>query len=114
MRVNWTFTPQLSFQLYAQPLISAGHYHGYKELAQPASYSFTMYGEGASTITSIPASDGSIEAFSVDPDGPGPAPADGAYHGKGNGFLFVDTHAEVLSRGQAYTGDPAIYWNWGL
>jgi hypothetical protein len=73
IRVNWTFTPQLSFQLYAQPLISSAHYHGYKELAAPSSYSFNVYGEGASTITPTIGADGVAESFTVDPDGPGPA-----------------------------------------
>ncbi len=31
-RVNYTLTPNLSIQLYAQPFVSAGAYSGYKEL----------------------------------------------------------------------------------
>jgi hypothetical protein len=42
-RLNWTFTPRLSLQLYAQPLISSGDYKNYKELARPRSYEFTPY-----------------------------------------------------------------------
>ena len=34
-RVNYTVTPTLSLQLYAQPFVSAGIYDGYKELVQP-------------------------------------------------------------------------------
>ncbi|MGH7895037.1 MAG: DUF5916 domain-containing protein, partial [Candidatus Binatia bacterium] len=35
IRMNWTFTPKLSLQLFAQPLISAGDYGRFKALARP-------------------------------------------------------------------------------
>ena len=34
-RLNYTVTPSLSLQLYAQPFVSAGAYDGYKELLAP-------------------------------------------------------------------------------
>ncbi len=34
-RFNYTLTPTLSFQSYAQPFVSGGAYRGYKELVQP-------------------------------------------------------------------------------
>ena len=34
-RFNYTMTPTLTLQVYAQPFISAGVYDGYKELVQP-------------------------------------------------------------------------------
>jgi hypothetical protein len=34
-RLNYTFTPDLSLQLYAQPFISAGRYSEFKEVADP-------------------------------------------------------------------------------
>ncbi len=67
IRMNWTFTPKLSFQLYAQPLVSKGDFTNFKELARPNSYDFNTYGENGSTITK---EDG---VYTVDPDGPGPA-----------------------------------------
>jgi len=45
-RVNWTFSPSLSFQLFAQPLISSGDYVTYKQLAAPRSYDFDSFEEG--------------------------------------------------------------------
>jgi hypothetical protein len=67
-RLNWTFTPKLSFQLYVQPLLSSGAYAGIKELAQPGSFAFNGYGEGQSTIALTG------DRYTVDPDGPiGPA-----------------------------------------
>jgi hypothetical protein len=40
IRMNWTYSPTLSLQLYAQPLISAGHFDDFKTLARPRSYDF--------------------------------------------------------------------------
>ena len=66
-RVNWAFTPRLSLELYAQPLVSAGKYADFKELARPKSYDFTHYLENGGTYD--PATG------TIDPDGPGgPAP----------------------------------------
>ncbi|MCC6930989.1 MAG: carbohydrate binding family 9 domain-containing protein [Gemmatimonadaceae bacterium] len=45
-RVNAAFSPTLSFQLFAQPLLSSGDYSNYKQLAAPASFAFTSLGEG--------------------------------------------------------------------
>ena len=67
IRLNWTFTPVLSLQLYAQPLISSGTYTRFKELTQPKTYDFLVYGEDGSTFSS--------DTFTADPDGPGPARA---------------------------------------
>jgi len=65
IRLNWTFTPKLSLQVYLQPLISFGNYYEFKELSKPKSYDFNIFGQGASTFSA-----GNLEA---DPDGPGPA-----------------------------------------
>jgi hypothetical protein len=50
MRMNWTFTPRLSLQVFIQPLISVGTYDQFKELKQPLTYTFNRYGEGGSSI----------------------------------------------------------------
>ncbi|MFI5245908.1 MAG: DUF5916 domain-containing protein, partial [Gemmatimonadales bacterium] len=51
LRGNWTFTPDLSFQLYAQPYVAAGTYSQWRQLQAPraASYAdrFAAYGGGA-------------------------------------------------------------------
>lgn len=65
-RVNWAFTPSVSFQLYAQPLVSTGNYQNYKELARPRSYDFLTYGENGSSFDP--------STTTADPDGAGPAP----------------------------------------
>ncbi len=66
IRLNWTFTPALSLQVFAQPLISSGDYFSFKELSAPRTYDFLHYGEdGGSTFDE--------EALIADPDGVGPA-----------------------------------------
>ena len=66
-RLNWTFTPTLSFQLYVQPLISTGAYSSLMELARPGTFTFNKYGERGSSMT---LSDGT---YYIDPDGEGKA-----------------------------------------
>ena len=65
IRLNWTFTPELSLQLYAQPLISSGDYKNFKELDAPKTYNFNVYGTGNSTFDE--------STLTADPDGDGPA-----------------------------------------
>jgi hypothetical protein len=47
-RLDLTFTPKLSFQLYAQPFISSGDYGGVGALDAPRGFTFTPW-EGASS-----------------------------------------------------------------
>jgi hypothetical protein len=42
-RVDWTLTPRLSFQLYAQPFLAAGDYHDYHALARPRTADYVPY-----------------------------------------------------------------------
>ena len=81
VRVNWTFTPNLSLQLYAQPLASKAEFTNFKELAKPKTYDFNRYGDGSSTIEKV---DGS---YTVDPDGSGPAQS----------FTFDDPNFNIRS-----------------
>ncbi len=66
VRLNWTFTPTLSLQLFAQPLIASGEYSNFKYLERAKSFDFVTFGEEGSTIDE--------ETLVVDPDGPGPSP----------------------------------------
>jgi hypothetical protein len=68
-RFNATFTPDLSFELYAQPFLSSGDYGALKELAAPGTYDFLEYGSQVGSIRQD--ADG---RFWVDPDGPGGSP----------------------------------------
>jgi hypothetical protein len=50
-RLNWTATPTLSVQAYAQPFVSAGSYRNWREFASPRDANsvarFRAYGTGA-------------------------------------------------------------------
>ncbi|MEO8579550.1 MAG: DUF5916 domain-containing protein [Gemmatimonadales bacterium] len=75
-RVEWTLSPLLSFQLYAQPFASTGRYEGFKELAIPGTQNYTVYGrDNGSTIAPVtdPVTE-KVVSYDVDPDGPGAAP----------------------------------------
>jgi hypothetical protein len=61
--VAWTFTPKLSFQLYAQPLLASGRFDAFKELAAPRSFDFAVYGRHTG---SVQRAGGSV---TIDPDG---------------------------------------------
>ena len=102
-RAEWTFTPALSFQLYAQPFVSAGQYYGFKEFLTPRNFSFAEYGKDRGTITRS-----STGTYTVDPDGAGAAPS----------FQFGDPTFNVRNlRGNAvvrweYRPGSALFFVW--
>ena len=69
-RVDWTFTPRLSLQVFAQPLIASGDFTDFKEFARPRQFTFDVYGRDVGTITR----DAAAEEYTVDPDGAGSSP----------------------------------------
>jgi len=69
-RFNITFTPDLSFELYAQPFVSSGNYGTLEELRAPRSFDFLRYGTDIGTLT-----DQGDGTYIVDPDAAGPATA---------------------------------------
>jgi hypothetical protein len=92
-RVNVTFTPTLSFQLYAQPLLSSGDYGALKELRAPRTFDFTVYGEDAGTITRQ-----ADRSYRIDPVGNDPA----------NAFVIRDQDFNVRS----VLGNAVLRWEW--
>jgi hypothetical protein len=103
LRLNWTFTPKMSFQLYVQPLLSTGSYTGIKELAQPGTFSFNTYGEGASRITL------SDKRYTIDPDGQvGAAPS---FDIDNPDFNFKSLRANAVFRWE-YMPGSTIYLVW--
>jgi hypothetical protein len=109
VRLNWTFSPTLSVQLYLQPLLASGKLTDYKELARPNSYDFRHYALGTEydPRTGI-----------VDPDGPsaGGAPFDPdrpSFNGslRGNAVLrweFMPGSAFYLAWTQQRTDDEPL------
>jgi hypothetical protein len=92
-RAEWTFTPALSFQLYAQPFVSAGQYYGFKEFLKPREFQFAEYGRDRGTITRS-----STGTYTVDPDGAGSAPS----------FQFGDPTFKVRN----LVGNAVVRWEY--
>ncbi|HEX6909935.1 MAG TPA: DUF5916 domain-containing protein, partial [Longimicrobium sp.] len=69
-RLDWTFTPRLSLQLYAQPFVSAGRYDGFKELTTPGEFAFAAYGDDRGTLCRV----GGV--YVVDPVAARPCPTE--------------------------------------
>jgi hypothetical protein len=101
MRLNWTFTPDLSLQLYIQPLISSGDYKNYKEFAKPKTYDFVVYGkDGNSTLDET--------NLTVDPDGNGPA---GSFQIDNPDFNFKSLRGNAVLRWE-YLPGSIFYFVW--
>ena len=45
LRIDYTFTPKLSFQAYFQPYMTMGSYSRFKEFSKPETYDFVEYGK---------------------------------------------------------------------
>ncbi len=46
-RLNWSFSPHLTLQVFAQPFISAGDYVSYKQFLEPGTFLFDTFEEGS-------------------------------------------------------------------
>lgn len=68
-RVNWTFTPDLTLQLFAQPFIASGDYSSFREFAAPRTIEKLVYDDDIGNISY----DDVAREYVVDPDGAGPA-----------------------------------------
>jgi hypothetical protein len=66
-RLNVTFTPTLTLEVFAQPFISTGRYTGFKEFAATRSVDKLVYGTDVGSIFQYGGE------YTVDPDGDGPA-----------------------------------------
>jgi hypothetical protein len=64
-RLNWTFTPTLTLELFAQPLVASGSFSRFKEFAAPRSIRKTIY--DATQLTPI-VTDGEVTGYTLDPD----------------------------------------------
>ena len=105
-RAEWTFSPTLTLQLWAQPFIAAGRFARFKEFTTPGAFAFAAYGRDRGTVQRRRGADGAT--VTVDPDGPGAAPA----------FAFADPDFTVRSlRGNAvlrweYRPGSAVFLVW--
>jgi hypothetical protein len=76
-RVNMTFTPNLTLEMFAQPFLSSGKYTNFKEFAEVKSRQMNLFGrDNGSTVTrNVDPQSGDV-SYAIDPDGAaGPAAA---------------------------------------
>jgi hypothetical protein len=69
-RINTTFTPNLTLELFAQPFLSSGHYTSFKEFAEVKSRRMNYFGRDNNSWvhTNTDPQTGAI-TYTIDPDG---------------------------------------------
>ena len=107
-RINWTFSPNLTLQLFVQPFIASGAYSSFREFAAPRTVKKLVYGTDIGTISRTPATPTDGASYTVDPDGAGPAAP----------FTFADPNFTTRSlRGSAvlrweYRPGSTVFFVW--
>lgn len=64
IRIDWTFLPDLSLQVFAQPFYTSGHFSRYKDFARAGRFEYNYYDQNAGGFEEK--QDGSL---TLDPDG---------------------------------------------
>lgn len=106
-RLNVTFTPTMTLQLYAQPFIASGEYFDFTEFDAPRRGAWSVYGRDRGTITATGTGGG--RTYTVDPDGAAGAAAP---------FTIANPDLNFRSlRGNAvfrweYLPGPTLYFAW--
>ena len=72
-RLNATFSPTLTLELFAQPFLASGRFGALKEYAAPRTGDVLVYGRDIGTVREVRNPEGRLEAYQVDPDAAGPA-----------------------------------------
>jgi hypothetical protein len=92
-RLNVTFTPRLTLEMYAQPFVASNDFGALKELRAPRTFEFSVYGADAGSATRD-----SAGRTTIDPDGAGPARA-----------FTVDDRDFTLA---SLRGNAVLRWEW--
>lgn len=61
-RADWTLSPTLSLQLFAQPFVASGGYRDFKELRRGGAFEYAVYGRDQGTVSRAG------DTFDIDPD----------------------------------------------
>ncbi len=70
-RVNMTFTPNLTLEMFAQPFLASGKYTSFKEFAEVKSRHMYFFGRdnGSTVVRNTDAQNGATTGYTIDPDG---------------------------------------------
>ena len=76
-RINMTFTPNLTLEMFAQPFLASGKYSSFKEFAEVKSRRMNFFGRdnGSTVVRNTDPVSGDVTRYTIDPDGPGAMPA---------------------------------------
>lgn len=105
-RADWTLTPALSFQLFAQPFASTARFMDYKELRAARSFAFDVYGRDKGTVTYLEGGE-----VMIDPDGPGALPSFTLENAGETSFVSRALRMNAVLRWE-YRGGSAVYVVW--
>lgn len=102
-RVNWTFTPTMTLQVFAQPFLASGDYSGLREFAAPRAVRMLDYGTDLGRVTRD-----ASRAYVVDPDGDGPA---ASFHVPDPNFVVRSLRGTAVLRWEYRRGSTAyLVW----
>ncbi len=108
IRLNWTFSPKISLQLFAQPLISSGAFTNLKMLARSRSDEYVAFRQNGTTINKVVDPSSHDVRYTVDGDGVGPATS----HTLNNpDFNFKSLRGNAVLRWE-YLPGSTIYFVW--
>ena len=106
-RGDWTLTPALSLQLFAQPFVSTNRFANYKQFSRAGSFDFDVYGRDIGTTEDL--GEGQTR---IDPDGAGPA---GSFivgeRSNESSFVSRALRVNAVLRWE-YRGGSALYLVW--
>ncbi|MEO8620669.1 MAG: DUF5916 domain-containing protein [bacterium] len=68
-RVNVTFTPNATLELYAQPFFASGDYFNFKEFDAPRQLHKSIYGKDRGSVVATRDASGRETKYTIDPDG---------------------------------------------
>jgi len=105
-RLNWTFTPRMSLELFLQPLISANDYTEFKEFDAPRELGKSVFGEDVGTVRTE--GEPGSETFFIDPDGVGPA---AEFSFRDPDFNFRSLRGNLVFRWE-YKPGSTLYFVW--
>ncbi len=105
-RVNATFTPTMSLELFVQPLISANEFLDFKEFNQPRQLMKSIYGVDVGTAREE--GEGFERNVFIDPDGAGPAEE---FSIDNQTFNFRSLRGNLVFRWE-YTPGSTLYFVW--
>ncbi|MFP8488855.1 DUF5916 domain-containing protein [Gracilimonas sp. Q87] len=102
LRLNWTFSPTMSLQTYFRPYVATGDFSRFKEVAEPYTYNYDVYGEDIGNITD------QNGIYTIDPDGNG---SSSSFSIADPDFNFRSLQGNAVFRWE-YTPGSTLYFVW--